>query len=422
MVKHSPNERLRLYQLQQQQQQQQQHQAMATNQEQVTADVHALPNTGNAPPALESAGNVQPPDTAAAAGTGANTDNLPPVSEALRRAAELRALADEQDKHKTGFTPHPNVNTRRRRVHPDDIQLDEDFGDGVEDLSGSYVGEDFPDDPPPWLSGIINAAVTAAATAVAALPQRASAAPPRSSMAPTKLSDRKVPDFWESKPEEWFRIFDAHLTFFNPSEEACFNTLLTLLTPAALSKMTPILRVPGRDPYTRAKATLLKHFAKTPRDLARELRELRSLGDNTPSEILAHIRGLLPDPDVFFEVVLLDLLPSNARDAALQHSSLDAMAAAADLIVAENAVAAASPAIAAMSLDDAGHRSPEVAAVSTPPADLCPVHARYGKAAYRCSDPRICRMKNIVEVPLTCLLYTSPSPRDLSTSRMPSSA
>ena len=217
-------------------------------------------------------------------------------------------------------------------------------------------------------------------------------------MAPTKLSDRKVPDFWESKPEEWFRIFDAHLAFFRPSEEASFNTLLPLLTPAALSKMTPILRVPGHDPYTRAKAALLKHFAKTPRDLARELRELRSLGDNTPSEILAHIRGLLPDPDVLFEVILLDLLPPNARDAALHHTSLDDMAAAADLIVAENAVAAAaSPTVAALSsVEDLGSTPQDVAAVAAQPADLCPVHARYGKAAYRCSDPRICRMKNII--------------------------
>ena len=35
-----------------------------------------------------------------------------------------------------------------------------------------------------------------------------------------------------------------------------------------------------------------------------------------------------------------------------------------------------------------------------------------GKSAYE----RLC------EEPFTCLLYTSPSPRDLSTSRMPSSA
>ena len=31
-------------------------------------------------------------------------------------------------------------------------------------------------------------------------------------------------------------------------------------------------------------------------------------------------------------------------------------------------------------------------------------------------------VKNDIEENLTCLLYTSPSPRDLSTSRMPSSA
>ena len=168
--------------------------------------------------------------------------------------------------------------------------------------------------------------------------------------------------------------------------------------------MTPILRVPGRQPYTRAKATLLKHFAKTPRNLARELRDLRFLGDNTPSEILAHIRGLLPDPDVLFEVVLLDLLPANARDASLQYTSLDAMAVAADLIVAENAVAVSVPALSSLSLSSPP-ASPSasaldiVAAVTASPAsspDLCPVHARYGKAAYRYSSPTTCRMKNII--------------------------
>ena len=344
------------------------------------AQVHPPPAlNADGPPALELPGNV-------------GQDELPPVDEALRRAAEVRAEAEEQEREAeaTGFTPHPNVNMgrRRRRDPADDIHLDDDIED---DLGASFADDGFPDNPPPWLSQVINAAVTAAATAVAALPQRS--APPKSAMAPTKLSDRKVPDFWESKPEEWFRIFDAHLAFFNPSEEACFNTLLPLLTPAALSKMTPILRVPGRTPYTTAKTTLLKHFAKTPRDLVRELRELRSLGDNTPSEILAHIRGLMPDPDVMFEVVLLDLLPPNARDAALQHSTLDAMAAAADLIVAENAVAANNPSIS--SVDAVVDGGAVVAAAAATP-DLCSTHARYGKAAYKCSSPATCRMKNII--------------------------
>ena len=357
MVKHSPNERLRLLQ----------QRNMANNGRNVD-DMPALedPNAG-----------------------------LPDVGEALRRAAEVRADAEAQDNVALPTPLHPNVNDRRRGRGE---QGGEEFAD---DLGSSFVGDDFPEVPPPWISQIINAAVTAAATAVAAIPQRQQAAP-RSALAPTKLSDRKVPDFWESKPEEWFRIFDAHLAFFSPTEEASFNTLLPLLTPAALSKMTPILRVHGRTPYTTAKTTLLKHFAKTPRDLCRELRELRTLGDNTPSEILAHMRGLMPDPDVLFEVILLDLLPSNARDAALQHSSLDSMAAAADLIVAENAVAATTSSISSLQVQDDGDTSgPLVAAVSAPAAaaagsDLCQVHARFGKAAYKCASPATCRMKNFI--------------------------
>ena len=382
MVKHSPNDRLCVLQQQQQQQQQQ-------------AQVHpnpAQPAPDNLPSLL---------------------DDLPPVGEALRRAAEVRREADELERKATAdrievatddnalpLPLHPNVSDRRRRlrdeeVHPEDLQDGVD-GDG-DDLGASFMGDEMPSTPPPWLSQVINAAVTAAAAAVAAMPQRSQ--PQCSSLAPTKLSDRKVPDFWESKPEEWFRIFDAHLAYFKPSQDASFNTLLPLLTPAALSKMTPILRVPGPTPYTAAKTALLKHFAKTPRDLARELRELRSLGDSTPSEILAHIRGLLPDPDVLFEVVLLDLLPSNARDAALQHSTLDAMAAAADLIVAENQVAASLPAVSAISSEassDGPSQALPVAAAITSSPDLCPVHARYGRAAYRCANPASCRMKNVI--------------------------
>ena len=38
-------------------------------------------------------------------------------------------------------------------------------------------------------------------------------------------------------------------------------------------------------------------------------------------------------------------------------------------------------------------------------------------------DPKLqAALKKLAVQPLTCLLYTSPSPRDLSTSRMPSSA
>ena len=91
MVKHSPNERLRLLQ--------QQH-TMNTN-----AQVHPPPAlNADGPPALELPGNV--------------ADELPPVDEALRRAAEVRAEAEEQEREAvaTGFTPHPNVNMGRRHT------------------------------------------------------------------------------------------------------------------------------------------------------------------------------------------------------------------------------------------------------------------------------------------------------------------
>ena len=103
MVKHSPNERLRLLQ------QQQQQRAMANQGHVTNDDMPALedPNTG-----------------------------LPPVSEALRRAAEVRAEAEAQDNiaPDTGFLPHPNVNDRRRRDQG--IHLDDDVGD---DLGASFV-------------------------------------------------------------------------------------------------------------------------------------------------------------------------------------------------------------------------------------------------------------------------------------------
>ena len=171
MVKHSPVDRLRDIQ----------------QRRNVEAQVHAQPALA-APEGL-------PP-----------VDNLPTVDEALRLAAEARAAADAQDRQaaedliedadpKLNDVPdlHPNVNARRRGrgAAPETEDEFQDFG--ADDLGASFVGDDIPQAPPAWLSQVINAAVTAAATAVAALPQRP-ATPARSPMAPTKLSDRKVPD------------------------------------------------------------------------------------------------------------------------------------------------------------------------------------------------------------------------------------
>ena len=86
----------------------------------------------------------------------------------------------------------------------------------------------------------------------------------------------------------WFRLFDGQF----PSaltEEAKFNALLNHLPSEALPFVDHILRAAGQDPFSRAKVCLIKHYEVSPRDRARVLRSLTSLGDKTPSEMLLFV-------------------------------------------------------------------------------------------------------------------------------------
>ena len=136
---------------------------------------------------------------------------------------------------------------------------------------------------PAWFAQMIESAVTAAATAVAA---SSSQRPPSDPSLPRRLNERKIPDFWEDRPEFWFRIFDAHLLHFAPSEQKSFDTLLPLLTPAARAVVHAVIRTPGQSPYTRAREALIRHFGRTPRQLAREMRDARQMGERLPSCLL----------------------------------------------------------------------------------------------------------------------------------------
>ena len=217
---------------------------------------------------------------------------------------------------------------------------------------------------------------------------------------------------------------------FKPSQAETFDALLPLLSTAACKHVQPIVRSPGLDPYSRARSSLIRHFDKTPRDQAREFRRLESLGDMKPSDMLEHIYGLLPDPSVIYEVVFLDLLPPAARDAALQQSSLSAMAAAADKIVREGSSAPAAapfPASAAVSsvvaaVDDIRLDGDVAAVVSRRPQArqrprqrsprgprfLFSSHARWGKNSFRCADPATCHMKDMIRPRLEGLPSSRP--------------
>ena len=126
----------------------------------------------------------------------------------------------------------------------------------------------------------VAAAVTAALEASRQQPQSRDATPAvPAPVIPRK--EKKLAEFWSSRPTMWFRLFDGQ---FPPSmsEDARFNALLNHLPSSALPFVDHVLRAPDQDPFTRAKACLLRHYEVSPRDRARTLRSLTSLGDKTP--------------------------------------------------------------------------------------------------------------------------------------------
>ena len=122
--------------------------------------------------------------------------------------------------------------------------------------------------------------------------------------------------------------------------------------------------------------------------------------------MLFYMRSLLlgvPD-NALFEAIFIDLLPADARNAAVKHDTLEAMAEAADKILAE-----APTSVSLVSGRDADDEF-EVAQLDRSSAEaprkardpsLCYNHARYGRKTYKCSAPRMCKMRDqVVKAPL----------------------
>ena len=103
-----------------------------------------------------------------------------------------------------------------------------------------------------------------------------------------------------------------------------------------------------------------------------------------------------------FEVILLDLLPSNTKDAALRCKTLDEMAAAVDIIMAQNpGSSVAEVEVQQDVLAVHNTRAPATAARKTGRGDrapqfvLCASHARFGEKTYKCMAPDTCPMKGV---------------------------
>ena len=250
----------------------------------------------------------------------------------------------------------------------------------------------------------VAAAVTAALTA--AQPVQAQALPAAAATPAPVLQrkEKKLAEFWTSRPVMWFRLFDGQFPE-TLTEDVRFNALLNHLPSSALPFVDHVLRDPGQDPFSTAKACLIKHYETSPRDRARTLRSLTSLGDKTPSEMLFYMRSLLPGvPDnPLFEAIFIDLLPANARDAAVKHDALEDMAEAADKVLAE--APTTSHLVNSVVLPGEDQALAQISRPRPPPAaqkkskDVCYVHRNYGRAAFHFASPRTCSMCDVISRP-----------------------
>ena len=122
--------------------------------------------------------------------------------------------------------------------------------------------------------------------------------------------------------------------------------------------------------------------------------------------MLHYMRSLLPDcPDnPLFKAIFIDLLPANARDAAVKHELLEDMAEAADKVLAEAPAAPIVTAVSCAAQSDgdlalaqlARARPSTTPSRKSPVKDLCYIHKNYGRNAYKCASPDTCKMRNVV--------------------------
>ena len=236
----------------------------------------------------------------------------------------------------------------------------------------------------------------------------------------------KTPQFWTEEPQGWFRVFELHLPRPVPSQAVCFDRMLAYLPAVAISKVRSIIADPPLDAYTRAKALLLKFFLKTERARAEELREMRSLGDRSPSDMLQYMRSLQPGDaeGILFKHIWLSMLPETCRSLVSDLLTLDDMAARADEILLS-----APPSVSSVTwtanADDAGSVAgdleAQVASLRIHPRQqrqrtsqrrqpsssgsgsssraafvLCQNHARWGTDTRTCANPASCPMKNVL--------------------------
>ena len=102
------------------------------------------------------------------------------------------------------------------------------------------------------------------------------------------------------------------------------------------------------------------------------------------------MRSLQPgEPETkLFRYIFLKCMPNHASAIVAAHESLDDMAKAADVVLKTVPVADAPPGTLVSAISKAQDQLVN---------GLCPIHAKFGQDAFRCSMPDACKMKDIIK-------------------------
>ncbi|BHF73832.1 hypothetical protein SprV_0401691600 [Sparganum proliferum] len=204
----------------------------------------------------------------------------------------------------------------------------------------------------------------------------------------------KLPPFTPSNPRVWFRQIEAVFSSSRiTSERTRYSYVVQSLPFDVAVDVDDLLDpIPANDPYTQLKNAVIQRVAKSANRMLRELFTQVELGDQTPSQLMRHMRSLLAgshmDDDIFRQI-WLDKLPVPMQQvlSMLDTSiSLDKVANHADRIRECYPVGATCANIQLTSTPDRSDRvaisSPEV--IHSPERDTSHV----ARSACRCSSRR----------------------------------
>nr|VZI47909.1 unnamed protein product [Spirometra erinaceieuropaei] len=199
----------------------------------------------------------------------------------------------------------------------------------------------------------------------------------------------KLPPFTPSNPRVWFRPIEAVIpTSRITKERTRYSYVLQSLPFDVAVDVDDLLDpIPANDSHTQLKNAVIQRVAKSANRMLRELFTQGELGDQTPSQLMRHMRSLLAghhmDDDDIFRQIWLDKLPVPMQQVLSMldiSTSLDKVANHADSISACYPVGAACANIQPTSTSDRSDR----VAISCPERDTSCVK----RSCCRCSSRR----------------------------------